>query len=415
MKAVQSVHDVPVLMLLKARDLIKKRDSFDIRSFRLKNGKTFSTENRELALSEDSKNKLTEALNAVASNEALMYRNTEDTVYIDPVLKDIKAPERSMRNANGRATLASYSLIHCNKDKNLIILGVYWKNGKERIDVDLSATAYKEDFSDSQSIAYYNLRNTFGLHSGDYTTAPNGATEAVLIDKKQCRKAGYRYIFANVYSFTHQNFNEIPDVRFISQERNGDIHNLKMTANQYGEKSCFCKRDDESGEIIIDGKVFEPSCFENNISLTANATQEIVFVYDVIDDTIIWLDKTNIMNGIINGENNSARLAMLQEVAYMKNNAIPSLYETFEITGVKFTDDPIKADRLYLAKPVDAEKEGLKENAEIVTAMELSKIQDEYLDKPKKPVEKTVVKKEANEESDVNVLLRLIREISNKN
>lgn len=188
-----------------------------------------------------------------------------------------------------------------------------------------------------------------------------------------------------------------------------------MTANQYGEKSCFRKRDDESGEIIIDGKVFEPSCFENNISLTANATQEIVFVYDVIDDTIIWLDKINIMNGIINGENNSARLAMLQEVAYMKNNAIPSLYETFEITGVKFTDDPIKADRLYLAKPVDAEKEGLKENAEIVTAMELSKIQDEYLDKPKKPVEKTVVKKEANEESDVNVLLRLIREISNKN
>lgn len=412
--AVKSVHDVPVAMLLKVRDLVEKRDTFGLRSFRLKNGRTFSTENRPLALSETSKDGLVKALTEAARNEGLTYHDSSKLVYIDPALKDIKIPERSMRNANGRATLAPYSVIRGNKDKNLVILGIYWKNNRHRIDLDLAAVAFSEDFMKSANIAYYDLRQTFGLHSGDYTTAPDGATEAILIDKDECRRAGYRYVFANVYSYSGDNLCDVPDARFVSQERSGHIADMKKAEpvrNRHLSRQDYAFIQDGRGSILIGGEVFEPSCFERNVSLTASALQEIVFVYDVAEDAVIWLDKADKnLVGIINAQNRNARIAMLNEVAYMNNNAIPSLYEAFEVTAENLTDNSKEADRLYLAEPIDVEKEGLKDGATVVTAMELSKIMDEYLDKPKAPVEQTAPIEKDTKESDVNVLLRLIRE-----
>ena len=48
-----------------------------------------------------------------------------------------------------------------------------------RVDLDLSAFFVSEDFTRTEQIAYYNLRSTAAVHSGDLTSAPDGAAEFI--------------------------------------------------------------------------------------------------------------------------------------------------------------------------------------------------------------------------------------------
>ena len=62
---------------------------------------------------------------------------------------------------------------------------VWWKNGKERTDIDLSAALFDAEFVYKDIVAYYNLKGYGGCHSGDIVDAPNGASEFIDIDAGQ--------------------------------------------------------------------------------------------------------------------------------------------------------------------------------------------------------------------------------------
>lgn len=85
---------------------------------------------------------------------------------------------------------------------NTVRCFIWWKDGQSRTDLDLSAVALNENHMHKCSIAYYNLRELGGYHSGDITSAPNGASEFIDIDIEKFLKLGIKYVLISVNSFT---------------------------------------------------------------------------------------------------------------------------------------------------------------------------------------------------------------------
>lgn len=75
-----------------------------------------------------------------------------------------------------------------------IIIFIYWKNGSERVDLDLSVIGYGNDYSTSDQYCSYTrkigFKNTV-RHSGDILDAPNGATEYISFRLDELKTANH--------------------------------------------------------------------------------------------------------------------------------------------------------------------------------------------------------------------------------
>jgi len=131
-------------------------------------------------------------------------------------------------------------------------------------DIDLSAVMYDNDWKYLEHVSYTNLRSEkyHVVHSGDITSAPEGASEFLDIDIDSVLKYGGRYIVMSLNSFTSQSFLSIP--------------------------KCFVgwmvRKNPNSNEI------YEPSTVENKIDLSANTRICIPVIIDLLDRKIIWTD-----------------------------------------------------------------------------------------------------------------------------
>ena len=88
---------------------------------------------------------------------------------------------------------------------------LWWRNGKTRVDVDLSAAMYADDFTCTSILAYHNLKNFGAYHSGDVVDAPNGASEFIDVDLERCAARGVRYIVMCLNNFTEQPYCDLPE------------------------------------------------------------------------------------------------------------------------------------------------------------------------------------------------------------
>ena len=108
-------------------------------------------------------------------------------------------------------TRGSYTGLNL-KENDVIRLFIAWKNlGEERIDIDLSAVVFDNEFRKVGSVFYGDLKGYEHIvHSGDIVDAPEGATEYIDIrDLGRMRELGHRYVLATVNSFTQQTFKEL--------------------------------------------------------------------------------------------------------------------------------------------------------------------------------------------------------------
>jgi hypothetical protein len=139
---------------------------------------------------------------------------------------------------------------------------VWWKNGRSRTDIDLSASLFDSEFRYKDVLSYYNLKNFGGAHSGDIVDAPDGASEFIDVELARLTAAGVRYVVMTLHSYTCQPYAELPE--------------------------CFAgwmsRRDADSGEI------FEPRTVQDRLDLTAQTMQAIPLIIDVDDRSVIWCD-----------------------------------------------------------------------------------------------------------------------------
>ncbi len=155
-------------------------------------------------------------------------------------------------------------------DANVVRFFLWWKEGKVnsqdtgRVDLDLSATIFDASWRYLNHISYTNLKATkLGCcHSGDITSAPNGASEFIDIDLDKLRKAGARYVVCSVMSFTRHPYCDLPEcyVGWMSRDK------------------------PQSGEV------FEPATVRDRIDLAANHRISIPMLIDLKGRAAIWAD-----------------------------------------------------------------------------------------------------------------------------
>lgn len=173
--------------------------------------------------------------------------------------RDLAIPTSLQDYKNHFNFITPFTRIKVNKDKLRLL--TYWENTKHKdvenvVDVDLSVQ-FMGNGEDS-TISYYNLRNNFAVHSGDITDAPNGAVEAVDIDRIEALNCGYRYALISLYTFTFETFKDVGTVSFgftdfgseLSLEDTSHISDLYGVSSD--NRSCYpALYDMKTNEIII--------------------------------------------------------------------------------------------------------------------------------------------------------------------
>jgi len=176
----------------------------------------------------------------------------------------------SQRSANkALRTLARGSRMQL-PDTNVVRFFLWWKEGKingqetGRVDLDLSATIFRDNWNYLNHISYTNLKEQkLGCcHSGDITSAPHGASEFIDIDFEKVRYAGGRYVMCSIQSYTNSPFCDLPQcyVGWMSRDK------------------------PNSGEI------YEPATVQDKIDLASDSRISIPMLIDLEDRTAIWAD-----------------------------------------------------------------------------------------------------------------------------
>ena len=132
-----------------------------------------------------------------------------------------------------------------------------------RVDLDLSAFFVSEDFTRTEQIAYYNLRSTAAVHSGDLTSAPDGAAEFIDVTLAEALRQEWRYVVMTVHSFSHHQLSEVPECWAGAMARSADPQS---------------------------GEVFEASTVMQRLDLVSPTFNATPFVIDIAERRLIWWD-----------------------------------------------------------------------------------------------------------------------------
>lgn len=182
-------------------------------------------------------------------------------VFLDENLKNYTVPFALRSASKALKTVSRGSRIDL-PPGDTVRFFIYWKDGSERTDLDLSALALDMDSGFKTVIAYYNLKDLGGYHSGDITSAPEGASEFIDVEMAEFLKRGIRYVLMSVNSFTWQPYCDLP--------------------------ICFAgfmmRQHPDSGEI------YDPLTVENKFDLTANSRIAIPIIIDLLERKAIWVD-----------------------------------------------------------------------------------------------------------------------------
>lgn len=287
---------------------------------------------------------------------SLVHRFSQRTslgkVYIDPLLKNIPVPLVQRTASKALHTLPQGSILPL-PDAQTLRLFVYWQEGDDRADVDLSAVFLANDFSHIETVSYYNLKNFGGYHSGDITSAPDGASEFIDLDLTQLRHTHIRYVMMVLNSYTTQPYCDLP--------------------------ICFAglmgRNSPNSGEI------YEPSTVKQRFDVSSNSVIAIPLIIDLQQNQWQWTDLTltrfpNTFNNVIGNLSNISLMGYA-----MQQLKKVSLYQLLQWHGLARGDEvarPEQADSVFLADNSQADHY-LAQGKQVMTATAIDKLIAEFL------------------------------------
>lgn len=252
-------------------------------------------------------------------------RESLGKVYIDKKLRNYTVPF-AMRSANRALnTVARGSKIHVNgkKEAKTLRMFIWWKQSKnERVDIDLSAMAYSENWEYVQHISFTNLKDSMGIHSGDIVDAPKGASEFIDIDIEKAREINARYIIMNVISYTQQKFEDLPECF----------------------AGCMLRKNNMSGEI------YDPRTVEYKFDLTGKNRYNIPLIFDLKKRNIIWCDMDLAKAPAINcvETNQTGIIAIGKALTTINKPDLDTLFDLhFQARGTQIVKDKKDADTIF--------------------------------------------------------------------
>ncbi|MGW0875732.1 TerD family protein [Streptomyces sp. NPDC002740] len=136
---------------------------------------------------------------------------------IDPDVLDVALP------LSGRATAAGLGVLPRGSvstvDGERLRFFVYWKETEHRTDYDLSALLLHADYSTDSWLSYTSLKAVGGVHSGDVTEAPDGASEFIDLSLDRVRGS---FIVPQVNIYAGEGFEEVEESFFGFMLREGE-------------------------------------------------------------------------------------------------------------------------------------------------------------------------------------------------
>ena len=293
----------PVLLQVKAHFEGRKGKKSDIRTFFPKGNlaKIQAIENTLQRINPAHCDKVIAACEE-ALKERFSQKESLGRVYIDDRISGFNVPF-AQRSASKTLKSAPRGSRYALPEGNTIRFFIWWKDGRGRTDLDLSMVGMDEDCKERMQVSFTNLKDYGCYHSGDITSAPNGASEFIDVDMQKCISRGVRYAMMNVYSYTIQPYCELPE--------------------------CFAgvmaRQKPNSGEI------YDPRTVENKMDLTADSTIAIPMIIDLVDRQVIWTDlslKRNLSTyNTLHGNMSNLQLT----VKAMVNLCKPNLHDLFRM------------------------------------------------------------------------------------
>jgi hypothetical protein len=224
-------------------------------------------------------------------------------VYIDESLRNYNVPFSQRSASKSLKTIVRGSRIKIPEGSTLRFF-LWWTDGESRTDIDLSSIILDKDYRYIQHISYTELRSQTleSFHSGDITSAPEGACEFIDLNIDSILANKGKYIVMNIHSFTSQKFSE-----------------LECFAGWMVRKEC------NSGEI------FEPKSVQDRLDLSSESTICIPLMFDLEKREMIWGDLA--LNKNPSHENNlENNLSSLSLMAISLDQMVkPNLYELFSL------------------------------------------------------------------------------------
>ncbi len=201
-------------VLLSFREHVQNRTMQEqMRVFTNRRGRAWVTGDVREPLNEASITSLMEML-----DEELRRRMPHsEQLVIDPEVLGIAIPLSEKNKGSGFAIMPRGSTMHVGD--GLLRFFVYWKQTSRRTDYDLSALILNDRFEFETQVSWTNLQAMGGIHSGDLTEAPDGASEFIDLDLHKVRGA---YIIPQVNIYAGEKFTEVESCFFGFMLRTGE-------------------------------------------------------------------------------------------------------------------------------------------------------------------------------------------------
>ena len=252
--------------------------------------------------------------------------------YLDDQLKNYSVPFAQRAASKALKTIAAGSRLALDIG-NTVRFFIYWKDtDSERVDIDLSALVFDAEHTVKATIAFYNLKESFAVHSGDITSAPKGASEFIDIDISKALSLGIRYVMMSINSYTQQNYCDLP-ICFAG----------------------FMMREDAQ-----QGQIYEPTTVQHKFDVTSKSSFTIPLIIDLEKREVIWTDlamtATPSIDNTVFGHLSS--MSLMQYA--MTEKTFPNLYDLFDLhiraRGQRVTER-VRAEHIFSVdegiRPVD--------------------------------------------------------------
>jgi hypothetical protein len=234
-------------------------------------------------------------------------------VYVDEQLQNYLVPFSQRSASKALRTLVRGSKMDM-PEGNTIRFFLWWKEGKVngqdtgRVDIDLSAVMYDTDWDYCEHISYTNLKSNAyrACHSGDITSAPNGACEFIDIDIDSVVRYGGRYVVMSLNAFTAQPYCNLPE--------------------------CYAgwmmRQKPNSGEV------FEPKTVQDKIDVAADTQICVPVILDLMARQVIWTDLALRSNPFFANNIEANQKGMVLMGKALTTLAKPTLYDLFTLHAV---------------------------------------------------------------------------------
>ena len=172
--------------------------------------------------------------------EKLSEKEPLGKVWIDESYQNIAMTTSEKDSNSSIRPLTRGSVIPYSSEVDTLRFFVAWKNFKgNRVDLDLSAVKFDEDFNHLGELAYYSHNQAGMAFSGDITDAPQGALEYIdIFDIEKVKEDGTRYVLMTVRSYNGYTYKEMgtayAGVLELSKKEAKDKKNLYSSAVRHG-------------------------------------------------------------------------------------------------------------------------------------------------------------------------------------